>query len=65
MASSNLLVDKVKSIVAFKMIELVTISRDGFPYRRRSIFFFCNRKILIMGNFKGIHYVEIFELMFC
>ena len=32
MASSNLLVDKIKSIVAFKMSELVIISKDGFPY---------------------------------
>ena len=31
-ASSNLLVDKIKSIVAFKMSELVMISKDGFPY---------------------------------
>ena len=31
-ASSNLLVDKIKSIVASKMSELVMISEDGFPY---------------------------------
>ena len=30
-ASSNLLVDKIKSTVAFKMSELVMISKDGFP----------------------------------
>ena len=28
----NLLVDKIKSIVAFKMSELVMVSKDGFPY---------------------------------
>ena len=32
MASSNLLVEKIKSIVAFKMSKLVMISKDGFPY---------------------------------
>ena len=32
MASSDLLKDKMKSIVAFKMSELVLISKDGFPY---------------------------------
>ena len=31
-SSSNLLVDKIKSIVAFKMSKLVTISKDGFSY---------------------------------
>ena len=33
MASSNFLVDKIKPIVAFRMNELVLISRDVFPYR--------------------------------
>ena len=32
-ASSNLLVDKIKSILAFRINELVLISRDEFPYR--------------------------------
>ena len=31
-ASSNLLVGKIKSRVAFKMSELVMTSKDGFPY---------------------------------
>ena len=31
-ASSNLLVDKIKSIVAFKFRELVMVSKNGFPY---------------------------------
>ena len=31
-ASSNLLVDKIKSKVVFNMSELVMISKDGFPY---------------------------------
>ena len=30
--STNLLVDKIKSVVAFKMSEMVMISKDGFPY---------------------------------
>ena len=33
-ASSDLLVDKIKSIVALKMRELVVISRYGFPYSK-------------------------------
>ena len=33
MASSNFLVDKIKPIVAFRMNELVLISRDVFPYK--------------------------------
>ena len=28
----NLLLDKMKSIVAFKMSELLMVSKDGFPY---------------------------------
>ena len=31
-AFSNLLVDKIKSIIAFNMSELVMISKDGFLY---------------------------------
>ena len=33
MASSNLLVNKINSIVVFRMSELVLISIDTFPYR--------------------------------
>ena len=32
MTFPNILVDKIKSIVAFKMSELVLISRDEFAY---------------------------------
>ena len=36
-ASSNLLVDKIKLIVPFRMSELVLILRDGSPFKNVSV----------------------------
>ena len=53
--SSNLLVGKIKSVVAFRMSELVMISRVGFPYSN----IWAKEESVISNNLRSIFLIVV------